>query len=41
MRFDGDPDDDDALVEDKVLVVKQAIQTMINKGLKERKSIFF
>jgi 1-acyl-sn-glycerol-3-phosphate acyltransferase len=41
MRFEGDPDDDDAVVEEKVFVVKATIQTMINKGLKERKSIFF
>ncbi len=41
MRFEGDPDDDDAVVEEKVWVVKQTIQSMLNRGLKERKGIFF
>ncbi|MBX3232421.1 MAG: acyltransferase family protein [Labilithrix sp.] len=41
MRFDGDPDDDDAVIEEKVHVVKATIQSMLNRGLKERKSVFF
>jgi 1-acyl-sn-glycerol-3-phosphate acyltransferase len=41
MRFGGDPDDDDAIIEDKVIAVKSTIQSMLNRGLKERKSIFF
>lgn len=41
MRFDGDPDDDDSIIEEKVWVVRQTIQSMINRGLKERKSLFF
>jgi 1-acyl-sn-glycerol-3-phosphate acyltransferase len=41
MRFGGDPDDDDAVIEDKVAAVKSTIQSMLNRGLKERKSIFF
>lgn len=41
MRFDGDPDDDDAVVEEKVARVRGAIQSMLNRGLKERKSIFW
>ena len=41
MRFRGDPDDDDAVMEEKVWVVKQTIQSMINRGLKERKGVFF
>jgi 1-acyl-sn-glycerol-3-phosphate acyltransferase len=41
MRFGGDPDDDDAIIEDKVFVVKATIQSMINRGLKARKSVFF
>lgn len=40
MRFEGDPDDDDAVIEEKVFVVKATIQSMINRGLKARKSIF-
>lgn len=41
MRFDGDPDDDDAVIEEKVFVVKATVQSMINRGLKARKSVFF
>jgi 1-acyl-sn-glycerol-3-phosphate acyltransferase len=41
MRFGGDPDDDDAIIEEKVFVVKATIQSMLNRGLKMRKSIFF
>ncbi|MDW8252149.1 MAG: 1-acyl-sn-glycerol-3-phosphate acyltransferase, partial [Myxococcales bacterium] len=40
LRFEGDPDDDDAVIEEKVRVVKNTIQEMINQGLKMRKSIF-
>jgi 1-acyl-sn-glycerol-3-phosphate acyltransferase len=41
MRFGGDPDDDDAVIEEKVFVVKATIQSMLNRGLKKRRSIFF
>lgn len=41
MTFDGDPDDDDAVIEEKVATVKGTIQSMLNRGLKERKSIFW
>lgn len=41
MRFSGDPDDDDAIVDEKVAVVKATIQSMLNRGIKERRSIFF
>jgi 1-acyl-sn-glycerol-3-phosphate acyltransferase len=41
MRFEGDPDDDDAVIEEKVFVVKATIQSMVNRGLKARKSVFF
>ena len=41
MRFEGDPDDDDAVIEQKVARVKGAIQSMLNRGLKERKAIFW
>ena len=37
----GDPDDDDAVIEEKVWVVKATIQSMINQGLMDRKSLFF
>ncbi len=41
LSFRGDPDDDDAAIEEKVWVVKATIQSMLNKGLSERKSLFF
>ena len=41
MRFDGDPDDDDAVIEEKVFVVKATVQSMVNRALKARKSVFF
>jgi 1-acyl-sn-glycerol-3-phosphate acyltransferase len=41
MRFSGDPDDDDSVIEEKVWLVKQTIQSMLNRGLKERKNIFW
>ena len=41
MRFSGDPDDEDAVIEQKVATVRRTIQSMIQRGLKERKSLFF
>ena len=41
MRFTGDPDDDDAVIEEKVWLVRQTIQSMLNRGLRERKHIFW
>jgi 1-acyl-sn-glycerol-3-phosphate acyltransferase len=41
LRFEGDPDDDDAVIEQKVWLVRQTIQSMLNRGLKERTGIFF
>lgn len=41
MRFGGDPDDDDAVIEEKVFAVKATIQSMLERGLKARKSVFF
>jgi 1-acyl-sn-glycerol-3-phosphate acyltransferase len=41
MRFTGDPDDDDAVIEEKVWLVKQTVQSMLNRALKERKHIFW
>lgn len=41
MWFDGDHDDDDAVIEEKVMRVRQTVQSMLNRGLKERKSIFW
>lgn len=41
LHFSGDPDDEDGVIEEKVWVVKQTIQSMLNRGLKDRKSIFW
>jgi 1-acyl-sn-glycerol-3-phosphate acyltransferase len=41
MRFTGDPDDDDSVIDEKVWLVKQTIQSMLNRGLKERSHIFW
>jgi 1-acyl-sn-glycerol-3-phosphate acyltransferase len=41
MRFEGDPDDDDAAIGRRVSKVKQAIQSMLDNGVRERPSIFF
>jgi len=41
MRFHGSPDDEDAELERKVKEVKGAIQALINRGLKDRKGVFF
>jgi len=41
MTFDGDADDDEAVLEEKVKAVRNAIQTMIQAGLKGRKHVFW
>lgn len=41
LRFTGDPDDEDSVIEEKVWTVKATIQSMVNRGLKERKAIFW
>jgi len=41
MRFSGRPDDEDAELDKKVRTVKATIQEMIDRGLKERKGVFF
>jgi len=41
MRFTGDPDDDDAVIEQKVADVKQTIQSSLHHGLRERRAIFW
>jgi len=40
MLFDGDPDEDDAIIGRKVKKVKGAIQTMLHSGLAKRQGIF-
>jgi len=41
MRFAGDPDDDDEILDDKVKMVRNRIQSMIHVGLRERAHIFW
>ncbi len=41
LTFYGDPHDDDVVIADKVWLVKQTIQDMLNRALVERKSLFF
>src|SRR5262249_43223554 len=41
LRFEGDPDDDDEVIAEKVLVVRNHIQSMLRVGLKERRHIFW
>ncbi len=41
LVFTGDPDDDDAVIEEKVWVVRATVQSMINRGLKERRGVFW
>jgi hypothetical protein len=41
LRFVGDPDDDDEVLEEHVRTVKNSIQSMIQVGLKERKHVFW
>jgi 1-acyl-sn-glycerol-3-phosphate acyltransferase len=41
LYFKGDADDEDAAIEEKVWVVQATIQSMVNRGVKERKAIFW
>lgn len=41
LRFEGDPDDDDEVIEEHVRTVRNSIQSMIQIGLKERKHVFW
>ena len=41
LRFTGDPDDEDEVIERKVDKVKKTIQSMLDHGLRERPGIFF
>ncbi|MCS6857531.1 MAG: acyltransferase family protein [Sandaracinaceae bacterium] len=40
LHFEGDPDDEDTVIESKVVVVKNAIRGMLHRLLRERKSVF-
>jgi 1-acyl-sn-glycerol-3-phosphate acyltransferase len=41
LHFAGDPDEDDSVIDEKVWIVKQTIQSMLNRGLQERKHVFW
>ena len=41
ITVEGDPDDDDAVIEEKVARIRGTIQSMLNRGLKERKSMLW
>jgi 1-acyl-sn-glycerol-3-phosphate acyltransferase len=41
MHFQGDPDDDDAVMEEKVWLVRATIQSMVNRSVKARKHVFW
>jgi 1-acyl-sn-glycerol-3-phosphate acyltransferase len=41
MLFEGDPDEDDADIEERVEAVRDSIQGMLQRGLNERRSIFW
>jgi 1-acyl-sn-glycerol-3-phosphate acyltransferase len=41
MHFSGDSDDDDAVMEEKVWLVRQTIQEMVSRALKERRHVFW
>jgi 1-acyl-sn-glycerol-3-phosphate acyltransferase len=41
MRFSGSPDDEDAELEGKVSEVEAAVQGLLDRGLRERKHIFW
>jgi len=40
LRFEGDADDDDSVIQEKVALVKTRIETLVARGLSERESIF-
>ncbi len=41
LHFDGDADDDDAVIEEKAWLVQKTIQSMVNRGLRDRKHVFW
>jgi len=41
LRFSGRPDDEDSELDKKVRTVKASIQSMLNRGLKERQGVFW
>jgi 1-acyl-sn-glycerol-3-phosphate acyltransferase len=41
LHFDGDPDDEDAVIEERVMVVKNTIDAMVQRGVDERPAVFW
>jgi 1-acyl-sn-glycerol-3-phosphate acyltransferase len=41
LRFEGDPDEDDEVIAEKVVIVRNHIQSMLRVGLKERRHVFW
>jgi 1-acyl-sn-glycerol-3-phosphate acyltransferase len=41
MRFTGDADDDDEVLDEKVKIIRSRIQSMIHVGLREREHVFW
>ncbi len=41
LRFEGDADDEDAVIQEKVEVVKDSMRALLKRGLEERAGIFF
>lgn len=41
LRFEGDPDDDDIVIEQKVRIVQEKIRSTLRHGLKQRRAIFW
>ncbi len=41
MRFTGDPDDDDAVLDGQVTQVLNTIQSMLQVGLRDREHVFW
>ncbi len=41
VTFEGDADDDDDVIEERVRAVKNRLQSMIQIGLDERESVFW
>lgn len=41
LSFEGDPDDEEEIIDDKVRAVKNRIQSMLHLGLRARKGVFW
>ena len=40
LHFEGDADDDDAVIEEKVFAVRASIESMLERGLRDRAGVF-